>query len=965
MSDERVVKFVQELIQDEPVGTAMTPDLFEQIIERVLTIQPRWRDSVNRQAVLDELIRRNSQWIGQDSTLQDSSDHESWLVPERKRNWRYWQRYREWLERSLSLKAVDALDQSTDRILGLLEDPARPGRWCRKGLVVGHVQSGKTSNYTALIGKAADAGYKIIIVLAGLHNNLRAQTQMRLDEGFLGYETRPLQEDNFRPIGVGEIDTDPSIRPNFATNRTESGDFNASTAKTLGISPEQRPWLFVVKKNKTVLERLCRWIRNHVADTQDGDRRLVTAFPLLLIDDESDHASVDTGEQSFDQNGKPDLDHEPTAINSRIRRILNSFARSAYVGYTATPFANIFIHERSETSDEGPDLFPSSFIVNLGAPSNYVGPSRVFGRTGSDGREGELPLTRQVSDHASEDGKQGWMPTGHKNTHHPVCANEYGLPQSLVEAIDAFILACATRQLRGQGADHCSMLIHVTRFNAVQRVVHEQVKEHIRGIRQRLHRRIGQTEHLTRLRQLWEADFLPTHETVVARVDPDSRMHMPAWEAVERVLPDVLEGIDTRTINGTAKDALDYAEQSSTGLKVIAIGGDKLARGLTLEGLCVSYFLRASKMYDTLMQMGRWFGYRPGYLDLCRLYTTPELEYWFGLISDASDELREEFEIMARIGATPREYGLRVKAHPGLMITSRVKMRSAKTLRLSFSGHVQETINFFLDPAVLNANLAAVRNLVTQLGTPETQLERPWKTKKQPLEGRFLWRNATADDVLEFLDNYRTHPDAYKANSTMLAQFIRTMVSAGELTEWSVALIGIGDTEMAKRSPPKPAGEYVTAPYFDLSPAIRVAKLIRAQAGKGSDSYVIKRLLSPQDEAVDVDEATWNAALEVTQVVPEGSTDPATSNTPPAPSAPSGVALRKVRGQGAAGVPATPQRGLLLLYLLDPERSGASLNSHLLPPVAAFGISFPDSSLENCVVEYKVNNVGWELDYAD
>ena len=148
---------------------------------------------------------------------------------------------------------------------------------------------------------------------------------------------------------------------------------------------------------------------------------------------------------------------------------------------------------------------------------------------------------------------------------------------------------------------------------------------------------------------------------------------MPSWEEVSSQLPDVVSDIQVRMINGTAKDALDYSEYEGAGLKVIAIGGDKLARGLTLEGLCVSYFLRASRMYDTLMQMGRWFGYRPGYLDLCRLYTTPDLSEWFGHIADAAEELREEFDIMAATGATPREYGLKVQSHPVLMVNLKAK----------------------------------------------------------------------------------------------------------------------------------------------------------------------------------------------------------------------------------------------------------------------------------------------------
>lgn len=192
----------------------------------------------------------------------------------------------------------------------------------------------------------------------------------------------------------------------------------------------------------------------------------------------------------------------------------------------------------------------------------------------------------------------------------------------------------------------------------------------------------------------------------------------PSWSQIEAALPDAIADIEVRKINGTAKDALDYAERGETGLKVIAIGGDKLSRGLTLEGLCVSYFLRASKMYDTLMQMGRWFGYRPGYLDLCRLYTTSDLEEWFEHITEAAEELREEFDLMAASGATPREYGLKVQSHPVLMVTSRLKMRAARSLMLSFSGQLMETVSLYRDPAILERNLEATRAFVRSLGRP-------------------------------------------------------------------------------------------------------------------------------------------------------------------------------------------------------------------------------------------------------
>ena len=344
----KVVKLAQVfLIEDGDDRSSITPALIAEKIDKVLAVWPKWGEGLDRQWVTDELIRRFSLWVGQDTTLQNNEGHRPWLNAVRKQDWRYWQRYREWLEGNLSWKTVDALDQSTDTILGLLEDPLREGSWDRRGLVVGHVQSGKTGSYTGLICKAADAGYKIIIVLAGMHNNLRSQTQIRLDEGFLGFATHPDPE-IVEFIGVGKDGLDAGIKPNCATNRSDKGDFNTRIARHLAITPEQRPWLFVVKKNKTVLKRLFDWIRNHAANTKDPEtgRKLVTHLPLLVIDDEADHASVDTGEQVFDTEGKPDEDHEPKAINSLIRKILHAFTRSAYIGYTATPFANIFIHER-------------------------------------------------------------------------------------------------------------------------------------------------------------------------------------------------------------------------------------------------------------------------------------------------------------------------------------------------------------------------------------------------------------------------------------------------------------------------------------------------------------------------------------------------------------------------------------------------------------------------------------------
>ena len=945
-----VISIAQSLLIAGKESTPITPALIAEKVDIAAAVVATSNSaSFDRTAAISELIRRFSLWIGQDTTLSDSTGHEPWLGAARKKEWRYWPRYQDMLERQMSSLAVEAVDLSTDKILSLLEDPTRPGSWDRRGLVVGHVQSGKTANYSGIICKAADAGYKIIIVLAGLHNNLRSQTQIRLEEGFLGFETNA-SGDSLKPIGVGELDSDLEIRPNCATNRSNNGDFNTKIAKHLAISPEHRPWLFVVKKNKTVLERLLKWIRGHVADATDAatGRRFVTNFPLLLIDDEADHASVDTGEQFIDADGKPDEDHEPKAINSRIRKILHSFAKKAYVGYTATPFANIFIHRQNATADEGADLFPQSFIINLAAPSNYVGPARVFGLRTPEGRSGGLPLSRIFNDHVSEDGREGWMPPKHNKLHAPSHLGQDILPPSLRQAVYSFVLACAARTVRGQGAKHSSMLVHVTRYTLVQKEVHRQIEDLVKKMKQRITRGIDDQALLDELRALWDDDFVPTSIDIAEKLrDTEEVAKPPSWGEILAALPDVLSDIDVRMINGTAKDALDYSE-GGKGLKVIAIGGDKLARGLTLEGLCTSYFVRTTKMYDTLMQMGRWFGYRPGYVDLCRLYTTEELVEWFGHIADASEELREEFEAMAESGATPRDYGLRVQSHPVLLVTSPLKMRTAKNLQLSFSGELLETVSMHRDDSILNKNLDTTNKLIAACGPVAEKDPKRKRGDAEHLWKGFLWNGVSSEAVAEFFETFVTHPKARKVNSALLRDFVRSMAATGELTSWTIALLGGGT-----------GGAHTFQGGLTID-----AMSKRAADVEITDRYSIGRLLSPRDEAIDLDDTAWKAALDRTQRA--WKPDPARQKDgvkPNPPETPNGPAIRYVRGRGCEGVEPAPQRGLLLLYPLDPQQAGAGVFGARTTPVMAFGVSFPSSD-SGVKVEYAVDHLTWTQEYG-
>jgi hypothetical protein len=875
-------------------------------------------EGVEEEALIRELETLYSIWMAQGTILEDKQDHISWL-PDRKAeiNWDFWDRYRRYLEeeKGWSPATVDRLEQLTDSILERLEEPQRPGGWSRRGMVVGQVQSGKTSNYTGLICKAVDAGYKLIIVLAGLHNSLRSQTQLRLDEGFLGWDSqnnRAFDTGN-RFIGAGLIPTGKQLRALPVTSSAEKGDFSKKIADQCGAAPGGAdPILMIVKKNKTVLNNLVKWALNWAnADPQLG-RKVVRNSPLLIIDDEADNASVNTKEVRLDDTGIPREEQEATAINKLIRQLLYSFEKTAYVGYTATPFANIFIHPQVRTSEHGEDLFPRHFIVNLPAPSNYVGPVQVFGLDSDSAVDLEsvsgLDIVRIVED------QDEWMPTGHKKEHVPPY-----LPTSLKEAIRAFILSCAVRFWRGQTTAHNSMLVHVTRFTAVQELVNQLVKDELTSLQRRLRYSEGNTlnQILSEFEYLWNNDFLPTSRAI-AGTDLQPAVPIPAWDDISALLHQVAARIQVKKINGTAKDILDYWG-SPNGLNVIAIGGDKLSRGLTLEGLSVSYYLRASKMYDTLMQMGRWFGYRPGYLDLCRLYTTDELVEWYRHITVASEELRKEFDYMADMRATPEEFGLKVRTHPsGLIITGANKMRNGTVMQLSFAGTISETYLFHKDENIIRRNLRITEDLISGLGTYSIE------------KNNFLWKQVSGSKIVDFLTSYQSHPGARLANTRSLVDYIQAQLKQNELVSWTIALIS-----------KKQAENKHTIAGLDVGLTYR-----KNDADSSLPEYRLpkSRLLNPPDEMLDFSLSVQEEIINITKERRQEAGKPESKSKTP-----DGKIIREKRNH---------RNGLLLLYPLDPK----AINSEI--PVIGFGISFPSSDSAKSV-EYKVNNVYWEQEFLD
>jgi hypothetical protein len=918
---------------------------------------------VDLDAIVADLEAAFQTIIGRERVLLgDPNGWEPWLDKRKASiNWQFWNRYQQFLlqEEGWAPATLDRLDETTDRILDLLAAPDREGSWDRRGMVVGHVQSGKTGNYVGLICKAADAGYKLIVVLAGFHKSLRSQTQIRLEEGLLGYDRSAVP---FLPIGVGLID--PAPRANSITTRADDGDFKRQVANNFAIKPGGDPLLFVVKKNGSVLKNLLDWVQFAATARDEHGRVYVAGVPLLVIDDEADQGSIDTRTGAFDQDGNPDPDHDPTVLNRRIRSLLALFDQSAYVGYTATPFANIFIHEKATTDKEGLDLFPGSFILALPTPSNYVGPAVVFGYSKDDGEEVPgLPMVRTVDDHAETlepDERVGWMPPRHDKNHLPKFNGIDEIPPSLRGAIHAFLLVCATRLARRHETEHNSMLIHVTRFTNIQNRVTEQVRSEIADIRRRLRFGDGDSPHQIRreLRNLWETDFEPTTAEVAAR-RLLSHDFIRSWTEIEPYLEPAAVSINIREINGQAGEVLDYVNHRSAGLNVIAIGGDKLSRGLTLEGLSVSYFLRASRMYDTLMQMGRWFGYRPGYLDLCRLYTTAELTEWFAHIAAAAEELRDDFSRMVASGGTPREFGHRVKSHPSMMVTSQVKMRHGKAINVTFQGDISETINFWRVRSQLESNWVAATKLVE---TTEAEGKRAVRVRSKgrpdaTYTGPWQWREVSSEAILTFLTDYQEHEASKKVKTKLLGDYVRAENVEGRLKDWTV-FVASGDS---------PTNGSLGSARFNL---IERSWHLAGRAGTKTNEklgfmrqnhFRIRRLVSPADESVDLTGEQISHALERT--VTAWRQDPGTRENPP--ERPAGYWLRRER-------PSTS--GLLMLYPLDPANKVGSDDivgtDKVEPeardvPILGFAISFPYVDPKQASqVRYVVNNVYYSQEFG-
>ncbi len=652
------------------------------------------------------------------SLVDTDSDHdEEWVNDKEGLSWDYWNEYKEQLLlEGWGDKVLHTLGEVTDKILGLLKDPQTLGEWDRRGLVVGHVQSGKTANYIGLISKAADAGYRFIIVIAGIHNNLRKQTQIRIDEGFVG-----LTGDGEKIIRTGVGNRNNSRQDPVPLTNTAS-DFNKKVASAHSNDLELyeqagRPAILVIKKNVSTLKRLNGWLSDLNAD----EAGQISKIPMLLIDDEADNASINTN--------KPDLD--PTKTNAWIRQLLKLFKKSCYVGYTATPFANIFINPNDENEMFGDELFPSDFIYCLDSPSNYFGADKVF----LDENISRNVL-RTIAD--AED----YIPLSHKRHDHIP-----DIPSSAKKAIQTFILARAIRDIRKQDNKHSTMMINVSRFVDTQRQVRGHVSHYLAELQNAIFSNYK--------KPVSEALRSPVMAGLKAVFDDEYSNCPESWEQIQEALHNASDGMKTYLINSKSDEALDYGkyEEAGDALTALAIGGLSLSRGLTLEGLTISYMYRNSKMYDTLFQMGRWFGYRPGYDDLCRVYLSEESQGWYAHIAEASEDLRQQIKQMRRDGFSPRDFGLYVRAHPdALIVTALNKMRNAekKTFKVHFDGSQAETYVLPADDGIRTRNLSEMVSFYEKLNNE-------FGPNRIDVRAGGVWRGVPFELVIDFMEKFRFH----------------------------------------------------------------------------------------------------------------------------------------------------------------------------------------------------------------
>jgi len=710
--------------------------------------------SAEKERILAELITHFGASVGEGeettvvlgderATPWVATSHNKWLLSEAHKKW-----LRESEGRSEGI--VTKTYEAVDIILDSCGDPrGDKTAWFRRGLVIGNVQMGKTQHFLSLVNKALDAGFFNIVVLGGHTNDLRKQTQLRLEEAVIGKSTSLNKHQDRYGVALHDKEevAGERLRPVAAT--TVDQDFSERTLNVqLGLYHRNDKKIFVVKKNARVLEALAKYF-----EKEDPSK------PILLIDDEADYASVNTGYAKGTY----------SKINSLIKAILDKSNKKAYIGYTATPFANIFMpYSLTISGDTRDDLFPEDFIVQLFKPSAYQGQDVFFGKEDDETDTHDGGSLRPITHIVDIDDNSGWLPLKHKKDF-PVS----GLHPQLQEAGYRFLINCGIRQLReGQEASvHNTMLVNVSRFQSIQAKVGEILKdEFLRKVTSELTSRGQQyldgtidkrfCPHILKLEDVfsrfYEGCEVEFSDCLLELITHSGRFRV---EVVNHEQAKLLA-------KSSREELLDY-ENSSDGLWVIAVGGLKLSRGLTLEGLSVSFFLRKSQAYDTLTQMCRWFGYRPRYEDICHLYLTQESDDHYRFIAEAIDELRTQIDAMRLRDLRPVDFGLRVRnSDAALLVTAKNKQGAAESVteQVSIIGEVIRRLEPPRDKESAARNFAVVKELA------QSERFEPFSSFSNSL----IAKNVSPHKVLELLERLEM-PDRTIRNAKPLEAVRNTL----------------------------------------------------------------------------------------------------------------------------------------------------------------------------------------------
>ena len=679
-----------------------------------------------------------------------------------------WHRYVDLLHRKRwPDNVIQNIEASTRRTMNFLYNPKNPQNEKKYGLIVGRVQSGKTADYTGLIARAADSGYNLIIVLAGLHNNLRRQTQIRLEREVMGKLKHPNGEH-----------VKPPDNYDWFKLTTKDDDFQVMSDS--GFLSGGNPVIGIVKKNKSPLTKLYEMLHSFPEEKR-------SKLNFLLIDDEADHATINTKKKEgelaycqicgalmdilddecencgmiYDEDDEDEIS-DATVINSRLRQLLGLFPRSAYVGYTATPFANVLISESDDHPQLGKTLYPRDFILALPKPDFHMGLEEFFPSVWDEENETDSQVRIVPKEDANE--LRSYEDEGRE-------VPDFNIPKSLENAIIDYLLSGAARRLRGQKDFHHSMLIHTKHTISNQSPVANKVKHLVDHWDNHLLNDYSSEgkELKERFRIRWNEHFLSHPQT------------KETWVEIEpELMLFVHDGYRVMEINSSTEHDLDYDAHTSTGLKVIAVGGNRLSRGLTLEGLCSTFFIRESRMYDTLTQMGRWFGFRFGYDDLVRLHITDTLAEWFHWLVAVERELRADIKRYGETGLLPKHLAVRILRHRKMLPTSASKMRHAEAFKGGMDASCPRMKKFLYDRTdQLHDNLSSTSNVLLTLGEPV----------ENNVDDSLLWKDVDPDTIISYIQGFRTHQDDSSFNKSDIINHINNRVPHGELSNWSVALI--------------------------------------------------------------------------------------------------------------------------------------------------------------------------------